>query len=133
MKLSSILCASLVALAALALAADGASAATNLNSSKSNAYRKAGSEGCTMDQGTGSEGRMQTVPQMESSEGRMQTVPQMESMEATTASKPCDKGKDMRHQRRKSNMQRPGQTEDVMQRPGQTEDVMQPTPAPQPK
>ena len=39
MKLSPLFCASVVALAALALTADGASAAKNLNSSKSNIYR----------------------------------------------------------------------------------------------
>ncbi len=39
MKISSILCASIVALAALALATDGAFANSNLNSSRSNIYR----------------------------------------------------------------------------------------------
>lgn len=39
MKLSPIVCASVVALAALALTADGAFATSSLNSSKSNIYR----------------------------------------------------------------------------------------------
>jgi hypothetical protein len=39
MKTSSVLCASLVALAALALTSDGAFASINLNSSRSNIYK----------------------------------------------------------------------------------------------
>ena len=39
MKTSSVLCASIVVLAALTLATDGAFAATNLNSSRSNIYK----------------------------------------------------------------------------------------------
>ncbi len=39
MKTSTVLCASIVVLATLALTTDGAFAATNLNSSKSNIYK----------------------------------------------------------------------------------------------
>jgi hypothetical protein len=39
MKTSSVLCASIVVLAALALATDGAFASINLNSSRSNVYK----------------------------------------------------------------------------------------------